>query len=596
MARSAQAAEIDLSPWRGRVPVEMLGRTRFPRIGELPYLLTLPPYGYFWFHLQEDVEGTQEITTALPEFVTLVLGATPATLLDPWSERAFERDVLPAFLATRRWFADKDVALRRARLHAAIPIQSGIPAYYLSLVDTETDRGASRYVLPLTIDWHRIDKTSRPSTSVVAAVRRGPREGTLVDAAADTDFIRLLLGKLHAGDSIEAGARRLVFRPTAVFQSMAPPTIEAARPVNREQSNTTIIVDATCVVKLFRRIQPGVHPEEEMGRFLTDVVGYQHTPALLGAVELAEGDENYALAVVHQFIQNQGDAWSVSSGYLDRFIDDQRVLSPESRADDSELQSYLLRMRTVGRRLAEMHLALASRDDIAEFAPESIGPEDIAAWTASVAARARETFDALSQRRADMSAPNQELTDRLLADRDRILAEIEDLLPRELDAVKIRHHGDFHLGQMLIVKDDVAIIDFEGEPQRPVGERRRKASAARDVAGFIRSIDYSATAALDRMGQVPPEELVRLRPALDNWRDAATETFYNAYRETVGDRRLLPSNAAEADRLLRFFLLEKALYEIEYELANRPAWLHVPLAGALRLLQRPESETAPTDG
>jgi maltose alpha-D-glucosyltransferase/alpha-amylase len=231
-----------------------------------------------------------------------------------------------------------------------------------------------------------------------------------------------------------------------------------------------------------------------------------------------------------------------------------------------------------------------------DFAPEPINADDIAAWTASVAERARRTFEALAQRRSDMPAHTQELADKLLANRDRTLAEIESLLPRELDAVKIRHHGDFHLGQMLIVKDDVAIIDFEGEPQRSVEERRRKASAARDIAGFMRSIDYSATAALDRMGQVPPEEVARLRPALDNWRDTATDAFLAAYRETVGDHRLLPTKAANADRLLRFFLLEKALYEIEYELANRPAWLHVPLTGALRVLQRPESESVPTDG
>jgi maltose alpha-D-glucosyltransferase/alpha-amylase len=152
---------------------------------------------------------------------------------------------------------------------------------------------------------------------------------------------------------------------------------------------------------------------------------------------------------------------------------------------------------------------------------------------------------------------------------------------------------------MLIVRDDVVIIDFEGEPQRSLDERRRKASAARDVAGLIRSIDYSATSALDRMGQSSPEELARLMPALDNWRAAATEAFLGAYREFQVDPRLWPRDGGEADRLLRFFLLEKALYEIEYELANRPAWLNVPLAGVLRILAPsapPASETEAKNG
>jgi maltose alpha-D-glucosyltransferase/alpha-amylase len=286
----------------------------------------------------------------------------------------------------------------------------------------------------------------------------------------------------------------------------------------------------------------------------------------------------------------------VSNGYLDRFIDDQRVLTSESPADDTELLAYLLRMRTIGRRTAELHRALASHDGIPDFAPELITAEDIATWTGALIARARNALDALGERRPRLSAANQELTDRLLAGGDRLIAEIEQLLPYELDAIKIRHHGDFHLGQMLIVKDDVFIIDFEGEPQRSVAERRRKASALRDVAGLVRSIDYSATAAIDRIGQLSAEELARLRPALDNWREAAAEAFLTAYRETAAGHRLLPSNADHTTRLLRFFLLEKALYEIEYELANRPDWLHVPLAGALRILQGPVREAAKSDG
>jgi maltose alpha-D-glucosyltransferase/alpha-amylase len=253
-------------------------------------------------------------------------------------------------------------------------------------------------------------------------------------------------------------------------------------------------------------------------------------------------------------------------------------------------------MRMIGRRTAEMHLALASTDALPDFAPEPITPQDIDGWTESLLTRAGATFDALSQRRSGMSSSNQELADALLADRAGVVATIEGLLPRDLDALKVRHHGDFHLGQMLVVKDDVAIIDFEGEPQRSVEERRRKAPAVRDVAGLIRSIDYSTTAALDRMGQVSPEELARLQPALDNWREAATGIFLTAYRETVLDRRLLPPDVDHADRLLRFFLLEKALYEIEYELANRPAWLHVPLAGTLRILRRPEPASVKPDG
>ena len=589
MSRSAQAAEIDLTPWRGWVPVELLGRTRFPRVGEGHYVITLPPYGFFWFYLMEQEGGETETTAVPPEFVTLVLSASASSLFDHWNKRAFERDVLPSFLASRRWFADKDVALRSATLQATVPVQTTEPAYYLALVDTETERGESRYLLPLTIEWKRIDKTAHPPAAVVAAVRRGPREGTLVDAATETEFVTLLLAKLHIGASVEAQGGTIAFRPTAVFQAMPTPTVEQAQPVNREQSNTTVIADANYVVKLFRRIKPGIHPEAEMGRFLTDVAGYANTPALLGSIELANEAGNSALAVVHAFVENQGDAWAVTNAYLDRFIDNQRLITAETASEDSELIAYLHRMHMIGRRTAELHLALACRDDVPEFAPESVTPEDIAGWTLLVLERARRTFDAL-RHRTDLSEANRELAAQLLADPDSIMTEIEGLLPSGLDFAKIRHHGDFHLGQMLIARDDVMIIDFEGEPQRSVEERRCKACAARDVAGLLRSIDYSTTAALDRMVQPSPEELARLHPALDVWRDAATEAFLSAYREFLTDQRLWPRELADADRLLRFFLLEKALYEIEYELANRPNWLNVPLAGTLRILRPPAND------
>ena len=162
---------------------------------------------------------------------------------------------------------------------------------------------------------------------------------------------------------------------------------------------------------------------------------------------------------------------------------------------------------------------------------------------------------------------------------------LKALLPRDIDGLKIRHHGDFHLGQMLIVKDDVFIIDFEGEPRRTLAERRRKAPAARDVAGLIRSIDYSVTAALDRALKLAPDEHGRLAPGLDDWRDRATAAFLTAYRETMADPPLWPADRQAAARMLDFFLLEKAFYEIEYELAHRPDWLHVPLAGTWRILR-----------
>jgi maltose alpha-D-glucosyltransferase/alpha-amylase len=290
------------------------------------------------------------------------------------------------------------------------------------------------------------------------------------------------------------------------------------------------------------------------------------------------------VAVIHRYIENQGDAWSMTNAYLDRYVEEQRLLTGEASQDSDEQAAYLLRMRQVGRRLAEMQLALASRDDVPEFNPEPITPADVDKWTEDVLRRAQRAFAKLARYRT--KGADRALVDEILSNRASLPAYLRRLLPGTLDAMKIRHHGDFHLGQMLIVRDDVVILDFEGEPKRSIAERRRKAPAARDVAGLIRSIDYSATAALERALKSAPDENGKIARSLDAWREHSVTAVLAAYREFMVDPRLWPGEAPVAERLLDFFLLEKTCYEIEYEMAHRPAWLRVPLAGMQRILSR----------
>jgi maltose alpha-D-glucosyltransferase/alpha-amylase len=239
-----------------------------------------------------------------------------------------------------------------------------------------------------------------------------------------------------------------------------------------------------------------------------------------------------------------------------------------------------------------MHMALASRNDITAFRPEPVTATDTQGWIDILAVRAESVFGSLRQTRVGAKEADRVLIDRVLACREDLRGRLEALLPGAIDVHAIRHHGDFHLGQMLIAKDDIFIIDFEGEPRRPIAERRHKAPAARDVAGLIRSLDYAATAALERALQVAPDDHGKLATALDGWRERAVASFVVGYRETMSDDRLWPTDADAAERLLRFFLLEKALYEIEYELAHRPAWLRVPLSGMLRILSEPNEAPA----
>jgi maltose alpha-D-glucosyltransferase/alpha-amylase len=571
------------------VPFELLGRTNFPPIGDGAYLVTLGPYGFFWFLLRESDASTIEAPRIWAEFETLVVIDGWRSLLHGRSKSVLERDVLPAFLASRRWYADRG-RLATTHIADAIPIVSADPDLGVALLEAEGQRETANYLLPLTIKWTRFDR-DRQNPSALAAVRRGPREGTLLDATADPSFIALLLENLRAARTTEDDHRRIEFAPTASFPKNVPLAIEDVRAVDTEQSNTTVLVGTDYVVKLFRRLEPGINPEIEVGHFLTETVAFPHAPPLLGTVELEENGARSAVAVVHGFVQNQGDAWTVTNAYLDRFVEEQRLLTAEAAGHSDEQTAYLRRMDHVGQRVAELQLTLASRNDIPAFAPEPIAADDVRTWTEAILQRAGRALGDLARRRSELAEDDRRLVDALLSYEDSLSARLRELLPETIDAMKIRHHGDFHLGQVLIVKDDVSIIDFEGEPRRSIEDRRRKAPAARDVAGLIRSIDYSARAALQRALKSAPDEHGKLARALEDWREHSVAAFMVAYRSSLSDTRLWPQSPEAADRLLDFFLLEKAFYEIEYELAHRPDWLRVPLAGTWRILSR--SEGAP---
>src|SRR5712671_5743671 len=589
MSRSAQAAEIDLSPWRGRSPQETIGHSEFPPIRDQPYLITLAPYGFLWLRLCESAEPRAALPTLVPEFETLVLARGKSAMAQQRTRTVFERDVLPAFLGRSRWFGDKGGAHITARLKAMIPLGDPDDALELAIVEAKGRRETAEYVVPLGVRWTRFER-ERENPRALAAARQGAREGTVLDVAAEEDFISLLLDKVRKSEDIAADGRRLEFRPGG---RLAPEERDAdtrVRAIDTEQSNTTALVGNKYVVKLFRRAQPGINPEIEIGRFLTDVVGFNHSPPLIGTVELVEEDRRSALAVVHGFVENQGEAWTVTSAYLDRFVEEQRLLASGDPAESSELTAYQRVMELIALRLGEMQIALASRDDVPDFAPEPITAQDTSTWIRQAVRRAERVQEGLKARHDSLPEGDQAMVEALLESIPDLEARLRELLPDPGKGRKIRHHGDFHLGQVLIVKDDVSIIDFEGEPRRSVADRRKKAPAARDVAGLLRSIDYSTTAALERALKSAPDEHGKIARALDIWRERSTATFVDTYRTTVADRLIWPSNARRAERVLDFFLLEKAFYEIGYELAHRPEWLRVPLAGILKILaKKPEA-------
>ena len=584
LSRSAQPTELDLSAWNGRLPIEMLGLTTFPEIGELPYLVTLAPYGFYWFSLAQKPASPNVATASVPEYQTLVVppGSTWMTLSRTRS--ILERDVLPAHLSRTRWFPERSAKAITAQLVSAIPfVKEGEMRPWLMLFDAEYGSGSGHYAMPIQIHWDRLDRGNYDPRTI-AAIRQVSREGTLRDVATDKGLVSIIIGNIRKGVSVQEGDYRLDFVSTSQISKIPDDSVQTVRSIQTEQSNTTALVDDTYVVKIYRKLENGLNPEVEVGRFLTDA-GFSNTPALLGTIELTGPTTQSAAGIVHAFVENQGDAWTVTAAALDRFVEGFRLVSaPDVMPDQEEKAAYQHYMSQTGKRVAEMQLALASRSDTASFKPEPVTADDLDHWASSFTERAEQTLSRLESVLKDTATGP--LAEQLLMMRGTLGSVLASLIPTATQFYNVRHHGDFHLGQMLVVRDDIFIIDFEGEPRRTLDERRAKAPAARDVAGLIRSIDYSTSAALARALKVGTDDDGRIAAALKSWREEATATFVNAYREAMIDSRLWPIDPLQAEHVLRFFLLEKAFYEIGYELAHRPDWLPVALAGAIRVLQQ----------
>src|SRR3954454_24567097 len=489
---------------------------------------------------------------------------------------ALEHHFLPAFLARARWFPRSSATRLGPKIAATLPIPGDTTVF----VVIETDHQA-RYLLPLRAD-STIDAGPELEKSIVARLRSGEREGLLRDVAADPVFIRRLLDRLRREASIAGSGWRLDFKPTSKLGSRPRRTESRVRAIQGEQSNSTALVDQDYVVKLYRHIEPGQNPEIEMGHFLTEATSFTHTPALLGHVEATHASARYALGVIHAFVTNQGDAWAWSADRLSIYLD---AMAEGSEGRDKALtvrRDYLQWVRRLGCRVADMHRALSSRHDMATFKPEPIDQRDLDYWIADIMERATRIFDRLEK--SPLDANDQPLVERLLRLKIGLNGYATHLIRHSLGRCKIRHHGDLHLGQVLVGGGDAVIIDFEGEPSRPLAERRRKAPAARDVAGILRSRDYAAMA-LGQQRQRSEKLSVPALRALHAWRDHSTDAFLSGYQEAMGASVLWPDRTEDAKAMLDFFLLEKALYEVEYELSYRPAWVSVPLQGVLRVLQ-----------
>ncbi len=604
LSRAAQPVELDLAAFKGRVPVEMLGRAPFPPIGELPYLLTLASYGFYWFKLTLDAEMPvwHQEGVALQEQPTLVLfdgwDSFFRERVMPWrigmAERMrtqFETDTLPRHIEIQRWYASKGETIERARLADHAVWEDGADRYLLPLFDLEGPRESATYFMPLTLAWEEREeeRMNRLAQAGLAKVRQQAQVGLMGDAFYDEPFCRALVRTIAQGLELPTAAGRLHFRPTAAFAKLGL-DIDAL-PVGRpsaQSSNTVVTLNDTLFLKGYRRVRWGINPELEMGRFLTDVVQYANCVPVLGALEYVGNDGRVmALAMVQSYMANQGDGWTFTRDYVERYLEELRTAPADALAPADAHGGFVALAATLGQRTAELHLALARRTGDPAFDPEPTSAADATALQTHAQAEVDTTLALLQQRLGQLSDPVREQAQQLLGLREALHAAVAASVPAQGGGLKTRYHGDYHLGQVLVSGNDFVIIDFEGEPARDFEERRAKASPLRDVAGMLRSFNYARWTALRRVAQ-NAEEAARLDAAVRDWERVTRDAFLSAYTGTLaGAAEAVPADAG----LLRLFEIEKALYELRYELNNRNDWVEVPLHGLLALVA-PNHSTA----
>jgi maltose alpha-D-glucosyltransferase/alpha-amylase len=531
----------------------------------------------------------------LPDFVTLVMRDGWGAVIEGQNGRQLARQVLPAFLANQRWFGAKDLQITGTAIAAWAELASGRDSYLLVELDVQLAGGTASqsYFLPLATSYDDQALTHGwPLLSFsLAQVRKGAKVGALYDAMAGRDFPLAALEAIRRGIELPASDGTVRFWSTSALEAIEVPADVEVRRLSVEQSNSSTLVGDHLVFKTYRKLAPGMQPEIEIGRFLIEEAGFANTPPLLGAIERVAGNgETTALAAAFGFVRNQGDGWVYTIEYLLRTLDELRLVAPVALAEGSARAHephgfYLAQARVLGQRTAELHRALATPTEDAAFAAEPITKPDLRVWQRAVRRQGEAAFKALRQALAKLEGTDRDHARELLAHRSDCFARIDALTAGRVAAAKTRVHGDYHLGQVLVAQTDFYILDFEGEPARPLAERRAKSSPLKDVAGMLRSFDYAAWTAVTNLAEAHPGSDEVVRSLAEAWRQATVKAFLDAYRETIAGCSSYPESVSEADRLLELFLLEKALYEICYEAANRPSWIGIPLKGVTSLLE-----------
>jgi maltose alpha-D-glucosyltransferase/alpha-amylase len=617
LSRFPQYVELDLGAAKGMTPVEVFGRTEFPLIGDQPYPVTLGSLGFYWFSLEAKQAHQEALaTTATP-------GGLPLIVVESWDQVFQGRSLavllrrLPAFLKTRRWFQGKNRSVRSIHVRDTIPIPETSAQILLGQVEY-TEGDPEIYVLPGAVavgDAAEQIKAKLADVSVAQLQAQDGTKGVLYSAAWDQAFCDALLSAIARRRRFRGAHGELVGWHNRAFRTAwgeSHPDLGPAV-LTSEQSNTSIGYGNRFILKIYRRVEPGIHPEVEIDSFLTEH-GFEHAAPLTGTLEYrGEDGDSTTLASLHAFVQNQGDAWHYTLDSLGRFYE-AALARKESEHKESEARrhplelgqaelpshvheligTYLDSAQLLGQRTAELHVALSSDYSDPQFAPQVFTDHYRQGLYHSMMGLTGQTFQILRNRLRGLAAALQPEAQKALDSLEPIRRGFRLIQDRRINCSRIRLHDDLRLEQVLHTGKDFVFIGFEGRSDRPLSERRIKRSALRDVASLLLSLQYAAYSVF--FDQVPGvTRRAETAPALefwaDYWFDWVSAMFLKGYLQGVvassGRSTLLPGNEADIRVLLDAFLIEQALEEMGRELQDRPDWFRIPLKMLLRVLDTP---------
>jgi maltose alpha-D-glucosyltransferase/alpha-amylase len=507
---------------------------------------------------------------------------------------------LPAYLKSQRWFGGKAREIRSTELVDVVGMQRvGLEALVLYVNVEYQSGGADLYAIPVIAAEGEASAAEENATLALTISGRGGRVSVVfTDALKSEAFLSLLLdaierGLVFRGESGEISTSRtesLQLQETGAAGSLHPRAIKA------EQSNSSIAYGERLMLKLIRRLEPGVNPDLEMSGFLTEAAHYPHTPQLFGALEYRNGEGRLMTqGILQAFVANQGDAWEYTMKSISNFYNEVATTAAE-RGDLPALQGsaraaldeFLDSVGLLARRTAELHVALAADFGDEDFAPEPFGASFQRGFERSVQELTKRVFGQLRQGKDHLPETVKARADEILSSEQRIAERFHSALSNPIQAMRTRIHGDYHLGQVLYTGADFVIIDFEGEPARPLEERRLKRSPLQDVAGMLRSFHYAAYAPLlagTGTVKIDASNSENLNRWASTWAAWVSDRFLTQYLKVAGEDVFLPPTRAQIMALLQIYVLEKAVYELGYELNNRPDWVAIPLEGISKALE-----------